>query len=217
MSDPLGTYLHDHLAGAAYAIDLVEFMRDQHQGEELGEFAAGLLGDIKADREILRQLAERVGAGSNKLKELTAWLGEKVSRLKLSHGDEDDIGTFEALEFLEIGIHGKLELWRALGAIARSEPRLREMDFGQLAARAESQRVKVENRRLQAAKVVFRSVGAGTRSYMEKLRSNERFSREGASRSIGKTTAGGALLALAVLGAIALAPDVARYMKIRAM
>ena len=91
------------------------------------------------------------------------------------------------------------------------------MDFEQLAARAESQRVKVEKRRLQAAKVVFRSVGAGPSSYMEKLRSNERFSREGASRSIGKTTAGGALLALAVLGAIALAPDLVRYMKIRAM
>jgi len=29
MSDALGTYLHDHLAGAAYAIDLIEFMRDR--------------------------------------------------------------------------------------------------------------------------------------------------------------------------------------------
>jgi hypothetical protein len=36
MSDPLGTYLHDHLAGAAYAIELVEFMRDLHNENDLG-------------------------------------------------------------------------------------------------------------------------------------------------------------------------------------
>ena len=59
MSDALGTYLHDHLAGAAYAIDLVEFMHDQHKGNDLGEFAAWLLVEIKADREVLRQLTER--------------------------------------------------------------------------------------------------------------------------------------------------------------
>jgi hypothetical protein len=59
MSDSLGIYLQDHLAGAAYAIDLVEFMRDQHQGDELGQFAATLLVDIKADRDTLQQLADR--------------------------------------------------------------------------------------------------------------------------------------------------------------
>jgi len=36
MSDPLGTYLNDHLAGAAHAIDLVEFMRDRYEGEVIG-------------------------------------------------------------------------------------------------------------------------------------------------------------------------------------
>jgi hypothetical protein len=112
MSDPLATYINDHLAGSAYAMDLVESIRDTYQGQELGQFAAWLLKEIEADREVLQGLAERVSGVSSKVKELTTWLGEKVSRLKLGHGANNGLGLFEALEFLEIGIHGKLELWR---------------------------------------------------------------------------------------------------------
>lgn len=43
MADPLATYLEDHIAGASYAIDLLGAIRDQHAGEPLGEFAAGML------------------------------------------------------------------------------------------------------------------------------------------------------------------------------
>jgi hypothetical protein len=59
MNDPLATYLHDHLAGTACAIDLVEFMRDRHKDQELGQFASTLLVDITQDRHTLRQIAER--------------------------------------------------------------------------------------------------------------------------------------------------------------
>ena len=52
------------------------------------------------------------------MKEWGAWLTEKVSRLKLKHGAADGLGTFEALEFLVIGIHGKRALWRAMAAVA---------------------------------------------------------------------------------------------------
>lgn len=208
MSDALGTYLHDHLTGAAYAIDLVEFMRDQHKGNDLGEFAAWLLVEIKADRDVLRQLAERAGAGSSTLKELTAWLGEKVSRLKLRHGTRDGLGIFEALEFLELGIHGKFELWRALGAVAAADTRLQGIDFEQLAARAEKQRVRVENRRLEVAYSVFGAVALGKSRHLRKTDPN---------KTRGKTVTGGLLVALAVIAAIELAPAVVRYMKIRAM
>jgi hypothetical protein len=208
MSDALGTYLHDHLAGAAYAIDLVELMRDQHKGNDLGEFAAWLLVEINADREVLRQLAERTGAASNTIKELTAWLGEKVSRLKLSHGTRDGLGIFEALEFLEVGIHGKVELWRALAAVAAADTRLQGIDFEQLVARAEKQRAMVENRRLELAYSVFGAVAVGKSRHLRKARSN---------KTRGKRVTGGLLVALAVIAAIELAPDVVRYMKIRAM
>jgi hypothetical protein len=63
MSDPLATYLHDHLAGAAVAIDLLESMQRSNGGRPLGQFAKSLLADIEADRDVLRQLAERVASG----------------------------------------------------------------------------------------------------------------------------------------------------------
>jgi hypothetical protein len=77
VSDPLATYINDHLAGSAYAMELVEFIRDTYRGQELGQFAAWLLKEIEADREVLQGLAERVGGGSSKVKELTTWLGKK--------------------------------------------------------------------------------------------------------------------------------------------
>src|SRR5215813_1085091 len=39
MNDPLAAYLHDHLAGARYAIDLVEALRDHFREQPLGHFA----------------------------------------------------------------------------------------------------------------------------------------------------------------------------------
>jgi len=155
MSDPLAVYLHDHLAGAQHAIELVQAMKDKYRGHPLGGFADALLTEIQSDMEVLRGIAERIGSGSSQLKEMAMWLAEKVSRLKLGRGPEDRLGTFEALEFLELGIHGKWALWRALSSIAGSDSRLQGIDFEHLAARAESQRSAVDQRRMEMALVAL--------------------------------------------------------------
>jgi hypothetical protein len=41
MSDPLATYINDHLAGSAYAIDLVEVMRDTYEGKNWDSLLRG--------------------------------------------------------------------------------------------------------------------------------------------------------------------------------
>ena len=61
MSDPLATYIEDHLAGADYAIDLLQAIRDQYAGEPLADFAASMLIEVEADRATLK----RVGAESS--------------------------------------------------------------------------------------------------------------------------------------------------------
>jgi hypothetical protein len=155
MSEALGTYLNDHLAGSRSAIDLVEAMQKQYAGEPLGAFAGELRERIREDQDFLRELAERVGDGSSALKEMAAWMAEKVSRLKLSHTDADGLGTFEALEFLALGIQGKLALWRALSAVSAFDERLQGADFEQLAARAESQHDDVEEWRMRFARTTF--------------------------------------------------------------
>ena len=148
MSDPLATYLHDHLAGAAHAIELVKDMRDKNSGDPLGDFAARLLTEIQTDRDTLQQIANRVGAASDKLKNVAGWMSEKIARLKLGHDSGDALGIFEALEFLELGIHGKRDLWSALRTAATTDTRLQGVDFGELEARAEAQRNSVDELRL---------------------------------------------------------------------
>jgi hypothetical protein len=158
MRDPLTTYLHDHLAGAVFAINLLEALRDQHASEPLGQFAAGLLVEVEADRVVLQRLAAQVDARSNVLKEATAWLGEKISRLKLRRRIAGGLGTFEGLEVLALGILGKLALWRALAVIAAADTRLRGVDFDHLVARAQAQHAQVEEQRLEAARTGLRAV-----------------------------------------------------------
>lgn len=207
MSDPLGTYINDHLAGSTYAMDLVDFIRDTYEGQELGQFAAWLLEEIEADREVLKGLAERVGSSSSKVKELTAWLSEKVSQVKLGHGANNGLGLFEALEFLEVGIHGKLELWRALAAVAPANPQLSGVDFEYLARRAEKQRAEVESRRLKIAHFVF---GAHPHNFQRSQPRPRRLKARGhTTLAIG--------LAFATVAALSLGPHLVRYMKIRAM
>jgi hypothetical protein len=156
MSDPLSTYLHDHLGGAKAAIDLLETMRDGHKDQPLKDFAASLLIEVQADRDTLQRLAEKVGSGSNALKEFSGWLAEKGTRLKLGQGSGGDFGTFEALEFLALGVRGKMGMWQALAVAAEGDTRLSGWcDFEQLAARAGSQYEQVEQKRMQAAKTAL--------------------------------------------------------------
>ena len=155
-SDALTTYLQDHLAGALHAIELLKAMRDHFAGQPLGEFASLLLAEIEADRDVLAKLTDSAGGTTGGVKEWGAWLAEKVSRLKLKHGSADGLGTFEALEFLVIGIHGKRALWRALAAVAPFDSRVQGIDFAELIHRAEDQHQEVEEQRLICAQSVFR-------------------------------------------------------------
>jgi hypothetical protein len=154
-SQALTTYLQDHLAGAFHAIELLKAMHGHFVGQPLGVFAAEVLAEVEADREVLATLTERVGGSAGGMKEWAAWLSEKVSRLKLKHGSADGLGTFEALEFLVIGIHGKRALWLAMEVVATFDGRLQVFDFPELIRRAENQHRKVEEQRLICAQSVF--------------------------------------------------------------
>jgi hypothetical protein len=156
-NDALPTYLQDHLAGALHAIEILKAMRSHFSREPLGQFADQMLAEVQADREVLARLTERAGGTAFGVKEWAAWLSEKVSRLKLKHGSADGLGTFEALEFLVIGIHGKWALWRALAEVAAFDKRLQGVNFAELTARAQNQHQKVEERRLAYVQSVFRT------------------------------------------------------------
>jgi hypothetical protein len=153
--DPLKTYLEDHLAGAASAVELLSRLRDERRDEPVGRFASEILAEIEEDRQKLEELARRVDSGPHPLKNAAAKLGEKLSRLKLSDRTAGPLGILESLEFLALGVWGKRALWRALATCARPIPGLELVELDLLISRAESQHDRIENQRLEAAKVTL--------------------------------------------------------------
>jgi hypothetical protein len=111
--------------------------------------------EIRTDRRILVDIASRFSPASSGIKEAAAWLVEKLNRFKLRHSDSNGLGSLEALEFLQLGIRGKIALWRALAYCASIDLRLVGVDFADWILRASMQEAAVEQQRLMAAKKVF--------------------------------------------------------------
>jgi hypothetical protein len=155
MNDALSTYLHDHLAGAAFAIELLESLRDPPPPDALSVFASELLVEIEADRSLLRQLAKPIEKHAAGTKEMVAWLAEKATRLKLRRNGDGLLGTFETLEALALGILGKEALWNTLAIAAIGDARLQGPNYEALAGRAREQHARVEARRLETAQALF--------------------------------------------------------------
>ena len=144
----LSTYLHDHTAGAQHAVELFRALKEAHAGTPLGQAADELLQQVSEDLAVLKRVATNTGAQGFRIKELAGWTADKVSRLKLAPLG-NAFNTFEALEFLSLGILGKRALWRALRALAAGLPELHGTDFTALIARAEAQYAATEEMRLR--------------------------------------------------------------------
>lgn len=162
MTDPLATYLDDHLAGSRFAIELLETLQDRFSSQPLGSFADALLADVRDDQRVLMGIIERVGDavgnGGIDFKSAVGWVAEKLSRVKLQDDAGVGLGTFESLETLSLGITGKAALWQALATIRDQDSRLGHEDFNRLRARALKQYDRVEAQRLELARTVFARV-----------------------------------------------------------
>jgi hypothetical protein len=66
-------------------------------------------------------------------------------------GTEDQLNAFVTLETLSIGIEGKYCLWTALKTVQDDNPALAEFDIDELISRAQSQRERIEAKRLELA------------------------------------------------------------------
>jgi hypothetical protein len=156
-SDSLDTYLNDHLGGSMLGSDLAEQIRDRSEGTPLGEVMATIAPQIEQDRETLKGLMEGLGTSESKIKEAGAWVAEKASRLKLGGKSSDhvDLDLFMALETLELGVRGKLLLWKALKEIEGEHPQLVDAGLDDLIVRAQSQIEALEGERLAAGRQVL--------------------------------------------------------------
>lgn len=155
MKDDLATYLNDHMAGARFAMSLLSHMCDTYRSEPLGNTAAKLLEEIEDDFAVLQTIASKLSAGTDPIKEAAAWLAQKASQIKLRCTRDNPLGTFEAIEFLSLGVLGKLKLWQVLSILASTRPEFENIDFAELELRAQAQHDELERQRREVALVAL--------------------------------------------------------------
>ena len=155
----LNDYLNDHLAGSIGALELLDRTIETYEGKPLERFFRDLREDIHSDQEQLKELIAKLDIAESSVRKAGAWFIEKLSRPKidLGEGGKVDIGLFLVLEALVLGITGKRSLWRALHAASRTVPGLARLDYSGLEKRAIEQCERVEARRLEVARAVFKS------------------------------------------------------------
>jgi hypothetical protein len=95
--------------------------------------------------------------GPDRAKNVGAWAGEKLGRLKLNGQVKgySPLSRVLELEGLTVGIGAKLSLWRILLEVAAEEPRLDADRLRRLIERGEEQRRTVEELRTLAAREAF--------------------------------------------------------------
>jgi hypothetical protein len=151
---PIDVYLNDHLAGATFGADLARQLEARTQGTDFHPEMSRLAAEIEADLDTLTDLMKQIGATQNPSKQVTAWVAEKASRLKLTGltSADDELGTFLSLEALSLGVEGKASLWTALRELRSRHPELLSLDLDDLLQRAQRQRQVLETERIAAAR-----------------------------------------------------------------
>jgi hypothetical protein len=150
-------YLQDHHAGSTTGLELARRIRGNNEGNDYGEAMAPIVDQIAADKKTLESIMDDLGFGSDTIKDVGAWMLEKVGRLKMNGQitGYSPLSRVVELEGLMTGITGKISLWAALLQIAPDEPRLDAAHLERLRERGESQRTTVEELRKRAARDAF--------------------------------------------------------------
>jgi hypothetical protein len=151
----LSIYLNDHLAGATLGLDLAKRARSNNQGNSYGDILAELAAEIEEDRNALLEVMDELDVTRDMLKVGSAWVAEKVGRLKLNGSlfSYSPLSRLIELEGLYLGVTGKRSLWINLKTATGG--RITTADLDELQARAESQRERLEELRTRAASEAF--------------------------------------------------------------
>jgi len=158
MSENLGTYLNDHVAGSVLALELLDHLIDLPEAPDR-KLLTQLRIEIQEDQDVLRQLLRSVGAKESTARKAAAWLTEKLGRAKLriDESGSGELRMLEGLETLALGIQGKLALWRSLATLEDAVPPLKTLDLARLQSRALEQFERVDRLRLDAVRRILGS------------------------------------------------------------
>ena len=148
----LSTYLNDHLAGSSLAVEILDNVTSE--APSLSGPLNALKAEIEQDREQLKMIMAKQHIKESRVRKTGGWIAAGLAELKLGVDDDSEghLRRLERLEALAIGIEGKMALWKALDAAARSNAELGGIDYERLTQRAREQRSRVETLRLEAAR-----------------------------------------------------------------
>ena len=153
----LAIYLNDHLAGSTAGYEIAKRAAGSNKGTPLGEFLAQLVLDIEEDRTALQNLMNELGVQKVAVKGAAAWVAEKIGRLKFNGRitGYSDLSRLLELEFLRLGVEGKLKMWRTMIQIRAKYPPLADANLEKFVSRAEEQRSLLDQAHREAAVQVF--------------------------------------------------------------
>jgi hypothetical protein len=159
----LAIYLNDHLAGATVGVEMARRTLNSNGDNDLGEFLRRLTAEVEDDRQTLRAVMRELGVSADRAKQAAAWGSEKLGRLKPNGRlvGYSPLSRVVELEFLSIGITGKLGMWRVLQRVL--DKPLTSADLVSLIERAERQRTEVDEYRIRAAAEAFRAEPSSAR------------------------------------------------------
>jgi hypothetical protein len=152
----LGIYLNDQLALGVGWRQLARRAAGANHGTPPGEALSEVAREIAEDVQTFEGIMQRLGVPKSRAKVAGAVVGERLGRLKLNGSltSYSPLSRFVELEFLVLGITGKIQLWETLRDLAGLGERLPDVDFDALIARAEVQRERLEPFRQEAGQVL---------------------------------------------------------------
>lgn len=151
----LSTYLDDHLTGATVGVELARRCVSSHEDTSAEASLQTLADEIADDRQTLIRVQQSLGFEPSTIKRAAGWIGEMITRFKLSERITGNANLTRLLELetLSLGIAGKRALWQSLRSSLGAN--LQDVSFEDLIKRAERQRARVERYRLDAARATF--------------------------------------------------------------
>lgn len=155
----LHAYLNDHRAGATGALHLLRRLQDADDPVTPSAFLGDLGDRVEADLEVLEDVMTRLDIDHDTARAAAGWVGEHLSRLRLSPrltGSQHLTHVLE-LEAISMGIQGKVMLWHSLRRAVGDDTRLRDVDFDELIERGRRQFDDVQPHRLEMAGRAFGS------------------------------------------------------------
>ncbi len=151
----LEKYLNEHLAGSGSALGLLETLAE-HQHDD-AEIYQNLRRGIFQNRLTLESLIHQWGFNRSTPLEWAAKAVSQVALFRFKHHGlvKGQLGLVEALEALELGVHGQTLLWRSLAEAGPAGLPASGLNLPALLQSAETQKAEVERLRLAAVRAAF--------------------------------------------------------------